>query len=312
MRPFIHTHSVRRLPARRLRRAGVAGLLAALFALPVEPAHAIWWGIDPSALTFQRYLVAEYITAAGFEDNDATDLSDARMMRERAVAAQQGNRVWPLLPEDVRLVRSSEADLTTNRNRLMRVLENPTTLQRYPHAAAKAQVAYDCWALHQQAEPNASHNLYPCENSFHSLIEALDPPAIQTAQAPVVMQDAVRYDVVTTESIMFGWDQDTLTPTAKMQLDRVRAALHDEANPVKKLVLQGFADRSGGVAYNQALSERRVRVVANYLGVDPADTLHIDLTAFGETNLPIATADGVREAGNRLTTVAIVKESVPE
>jgi OOP family OmpA-OmpF porin len=224
-------------------------------------------------------------------------------MRARAVAAQQGNRVLPLRPEEVRSVRSNTTELANGRTRLMRVLDNPTKLQQYPQTVAQAQVAYDCWALHQQAEPNASHNLYRCRD-FNALINQLDTPQ------PVVMaQDKVFYDVVIQENIMFGWDSDTLSPAAKQTLAPLHAALRDTASPTKKLALQGFADRSGSKAYNLALSQRRIAAVASYLGVEPADTVHLDLAAYGETNLPIPTADGVREPANRVAKVALVKEA---
>lgn len=293
-----------------LYHLALVGCLSSLTTL--TPAYAAWWDMGMSAPTFETYLAQEYVTAAAFEGNDNTDLSDIRTMRDRAVAVQQGNQVLPLLSTDVRPVRSTAATLEANRVRLMRVLAEPRKVEAYPQSVAQAQVAYDCWALHQQAEANASHNLYQCENKFQRLIAALDPPAPEVAMTVPTQNTQVVYDIITTEEIMFDWDKATLSTDAKAQLDILHAALRDEANPTKKLALQGFADRSGNARYNQKLSERRVQAVVTYLDVDPADTVHINLTANGETNLPITTADGVREARNRLTKVALVRESAQQ
>ncbi len=293
-------HSIRHLGS-----VGSIGLLACASYLVIQPAQAWWW--SPTSPAFEDYLAKEYVTAAGFEDNDSTDMPDATIMRGRAVAVQQGNRVLPLMPEDVRSVRLSRDVLANGRMRLMRVLDNPAKIQEYPQAVAQAQVAYDCLALHQQAEPNVSHNLYRCRD-FNTLINSLDTPAPMAVMAP----DKVLYDVVMIDDIMFDWDSAKLTPAARAKLDTLHAALRDEASPTKKLALQGFADRSGGEAYNRVLSQRRVDAVASYLGIDVADTAHVDLAAYGETNLPVPTADGVREPANRITKVAVVKEAAQE
>ena len=65
----------------------------------------------------------------------------------------------------------------------------------------------------------------------------------------------------------------------------------------------GYTDTSGSVPYNQRLSERRARHVADVLfrmGV-PAQAMAIG--GVGENNLAVPTADGVREPRNRRVTV---------
>ena len=294
-----------RLPVQALHM-GAWGLVVATSALLPMAAHAAWW--QSSSPTFSDYLAQEYVTTAGFEENNATDMHDGRVMRDRAVAVQQGYTVLPLWPSDVRLVRSTAEALAANRARLMGVLGTPAKVQSYPKQVAQAQVAFDCWALHQQAEPNASHNLYQCENRFQRLMAELDPPMAESVPEPVVDARGVRYDILIKDDIMFEWDKAVLTPKAKRQLSVLHAALRQEGQPVKRLALQGFADRSGNAAYNQKLSARRAQAVVRYLEVDPADTVHVNVASYGETNLPIPTADGVREARNRVTNVAIVKE----
>ena len=104
-------------------------------------------------------------------------------------------------------------------------------------------------------------------------------------------------------TVYFDYDKSNLTAQASTLIRE--AAGRALANDIETVVVQGNTDTSGGSAYNQALSERRARVVRDALianGV-PADRVRTE--AFGETNLAKATADGVREPLNRRSDVTI-------
>ena len=63
---------------------------------------------------------------------------------------------------------------------------------------------------------------------------------------------------------MFGFDKANLQAGAKPILDDAAAKI--KANPeIKTVVVTGHTDRIGSEKYNQKLSERRAKVVANYL-----------------------------------------------
>lgn len=259
--------------------------------------------------TFEQYLANNYSLVADMEDGDATDQLDAHVMSDRALEAYHGTRVEPLNPSQVRIVRANPEALQTGYTRLTRVLNNPQKMNENTRMVADAQVAYDCWAIHQQSEQNASHNMYRCEKNFQALINALDT-------APAVAAQPVLYDVEYTHDVYFGFDSADLTPEMRTRLDEIKqklAANNNQPNgQAKRIALQGFADRSGPATYNQALSERRVRAVASYLGITPVDAAQVDVRAFGETNLPVPTADGVREPANRVTKVMVVREKVAQ
>lgn len=258
---------------------------------------------------FNEQLGDFYHFVAELEDGDATDLSDARILHERGIAASRGNPVMPLMAEEIRIVRADPAALALGRERLVRVLNNPTIMQQQTTAVAQAQVSYDCWALHQQAEQNASHNAYRCEKNFASLIDRLD--VAEPEPAPVVAQPAPRtviYDVLSTHTVSFGWDDASLSAAERTKLDELKQSLMASGGPLKRVALKAYADRSGSEAYNQRLSERRLKAVSDYLGMTTVDMAQVDLQAYGETNLPVPTADGVREAGNRVTVFAVVQE----
>ena len=97
--------------------------------------------------------------------------------------------------------------------------------------------------------------------------------------------------------VFFDWDKSDITPEAASILDSAAAAYGNCANvPV---MLAGYADRSGGNTYNQALSERRNAAVTSYLTGRGVPSGAITSQGFGETNNRVPTADGVRELQNR-------------
>ena len=82
-----------------------------------------------------------------------------------------------------------------------------------------------------------------------------------------------------------------------------QAAAVYKAGGVVTVQITGYADTSGSVPYNQRLSERRAKHVADalyHMGV-PAQAMAIG--GVGENNLAVPTADGVREPRNRRVTV---------
>jgi outer membrane protein OmpA-like peptidoglycan-associated protein len=72
-----------------------------------------------------------------------------------------------------------------------------------------------------------------------------------------------KYDMVKSETVLFGFNKDNLTPEAKAQLDE----LAKQVNGMDRYVIevQGFTDKVGSSSYNETLSERRAQAVARYL-----------------------------------------------
>jgi outer membrane protein OmpA-like peptidoglycan-associated protein len=77
------------------------------------------------------------------------------------------------------------------------------------------------------------------------------------------MQAMNKYQNVKSESVLFGFNKDTLTDDGKAQLDE----LAKQAMGLERYVIevQGFTDKSGSTTYNESLSERRAETVARYL-----------------------------------------------
>jgi len=61
----------------------------------------------------------------------------------------------------------------------------------------------------------------------------------------------------------------------------------------------GFTDTTGARSRNEELSQQRAKVVADTLMRNGVPSSRLNTRGMGETNLKIATADGVNEARNR-------------
>ena len=71
------------------------------------------------------------------------------------------------------------------------------------------------------------------------------------------------YKLQSSVAVPFKFDEYTLTPDTKLQLDK----LADDVRPDKRffIAVEGFTDNSGARQYNEALSRRRADTVVQYL-----------------------------------------------
>ncbi|MBF0411876.1 MAG: OmpA family protein [Desulfamplus sp.] len=100
-------------------------------------------------------------------------------------------------------------------------------------------------------------------------------------------------------SMFFDTDSDVLKAGAYSEMDRVAGVLRDY--PQTRIRVEGHTDSQGSDVYNQTLSERRARSVANALtqrGVDPS---RIEVFGFGESQ-PISSNDAM----NRRVNIVII------
>ena len=103
--------------------------------------------------------------------------------------------------------------------------------------------------------------------------------------------------------VYFEFDKSDLTSDAQAVVSA--AADYAKAGNAARVVIVGYTDTSGSVAYNLKLSERRAKTVADALaglGVD-ASKLAVDWK--GKSDPAVATGDGVKEPLNRRATVDI-------
>jgi OmpA-OmpF porin, OOP family len=104
-------------------------------------------------------------------------------------------------------------------------------------------------------------------------------------------------------TVYFDYDKANLTSQASALVRE--AAARALENDIETVVVSGNTDTSGSSAYNQALSERRARVVRDALIANHVPADHIRVEAYGEGNPAKPTPDGTREPLNRRTDVVI-------
>lgn len=105
--------------------------------------------------------------------------------------------------------------------------------------------------------------------------------------------------------VYFGFDRTNLTDRARATLDDVVAEVNNMGATALSIV--GHTDRAGSVAYNQGLSERRARRVAQYLNDKGVAAGNMTLAGRSENDPAVATADGVREPLNRRVEITLSK-----
>lgn len=141
-----------------------------------------------------------------------------------------------------------------------------------------------------------------------SLAASAPVPVAEAAvavEAPVAAAPAPAPISQTSFIVYFDLENANIDDAAKLVLDQAIKTYTDNGMAAVKLV--GSADRSGSVAYNQALSERRVQAVAAYLAANGVPQNALTSNATGETAPRVPTADGVAERENRTVELTIGK-----
>jgi OOP family OmpA-OmpF porin len=122
-----------------------------------------------------------------------------------------------------------------------------------------------------------------------------------SSEAPTVASaPATRHDAY---NVYFAFDKSKLTLKGHGVVDAAVKATRGD--PTSRITLVGKADRSGTDPYNMALSERRADRVRDAMVAEGVPADRIDTQWVGEREPPVPTANGVRDAQNRVVEVAI-------
>ncbi len=142
----------------------------------------------------------------------------------------------------------------------------------------------------------------PAAPQYKDCWDGSSVPVASDCPPQLTEQQAANLDPINV-IVYFDYDKSNLTPEASNLIKE--AAARALANDVDAVVVSGHADRSGGSAYNQALSERRGSVVREALIANgiPADKIRTE--SYGEERPAKPTEDGVREPLNRRSEVTI-------
>jgi len=103
--------------------------------------------------------------------------------------------------------------------------------------------------------------------------------------ADITVSPGITTDTIRLRDIRFAFDKSQLDTMYRGFLDEIIGALAE--HPDLKLQLNGYADSKGRESYNLELSEKRARVVENYLKGKHIDPARISVDALGEKS-PVA------------------------
>jgi OOP family OmpA-OmpF porin len=265
--------------------------------------------MTPSGSTFQAMLHQGYSDLSKLE-YDEGDWNDGYGFMTKARLAAQGEDVPPELVWDWDVPAEYVDELSDSRETLgfwMRM----GAAERLPAQMAKAQVMYDCW-IQEQEENFQPDDIARCRDGYYTAIAQIDaamnwPPEVEE---PLVMPQPERRAAVEEPvlgkprfyTVFFDWDKSDITPVAQRVIDTIVEDWIDEPDTTH---LEGHADRSGSVDYNQTLSEQRVDSVISALSTQGFSETRITGFGVGETNPAVPTADGVREPRNRRVVVTV-------
>jgi OOP family OmpA-OmpF porin len=114
-------------------------------------------------------------------------------------------------------------------------------------------------------------------------------PVVEPAPAPEACKPSSETITVGAEKL-FAFDKAALKAEGKAALDEAAAKI--KANPeIKAVVVTGHTDRIGSDAYNQKLSEKRAKQVADYLVSQGVDSAIISSSGKGESE-PVVQCKG--------------------
>lgn len=139
-------------------------------------------------------------------------------------------------------------------------------------------------------------NLYEDPASYQAWL------ASQTMSGGTVPPPAPR-PLAVDRTVFFNWNEATLTPEGSAIVDGLANQARGDA--AAEIALIGKADLSGADAYNMTLSQRRAAAVRDRLVADGVAATRIETRWVGEHEPPVPTANGVREARNRVVDVTM-------
>jgi outer membrane protein OmpA-like peptidoglycan-associated protein len=269
--------------------SAAAALAACAMPADVSDVHAIAGSKATSGTPFTQALFQEYQAYTKRQTQTDVEWVDAANTARKGLRAGAGEAVLPDELSSRKVPNPAIPDLTAARARLMNYLNGGAT-ERVPAAAAKAQVAFDCW-LEQESQTNWDKT---CRTTF-----LMHEPMLKKA----VGVTEVALDGRRSFTITFALGSAQLSAEAKQTLKDVATVQMQAHAPVVSVA--GFTDTLGNADANMKLARQRADAVAaelSRLGVNPA---LISQAALGENKPVVQTKDNVAEAKNRRVEITL-------
>lgn len=266
--------------------------------------------MEPVGSAFTRYLSQEYRGYAWHEHYVAYDYADGLHFARKGIAAAHGEIVMPETLNDWDLAENHLIEMSQARALLVDVLESGGR-DLAPQKSAMAQARFDCW-VEQQEENWQATEVAGCKNEFFALLRELQAlvqpaPVEPPTPAPVPQVDTTPAHVPLEQAmfiVFFDWDKSVLSSGANDVLDAVVAEVMSR-DDVATIVVTGHTDSSGPQKYNDKLSKKRAQAVMDGLVARGLTADNVRVTARGENDLLVQTADGVREPANRRAEITL-------
>jgi outer membrane protein OmpA-like peptidoglycan-associated protein len=203
------------------------------------------------------------------------DLAAARQSLQQAEVAQQQHQPPEIVDHlaylAMRHAQAGEARVSEARARqeVARAQDdrNKILLDSRTREAQNAQAqAQNAQAQAQNAQAQAQDAQAQAEAAKNAALAAQAQLASTQQQlADLQAKKTDRGMVVTLGDVLFDTGQSSLKPGADLVMGRLATFLN--ANPQTKIMIEGHTDSRGSDAYNDELSERRARAVADALSV---------------------------------------------
>lgn len=241
--------------------------------------------------SFNACLAREYQERATSEAYVDCNWVDTATIVAKGRAAAAGETVLPWDPSTRGVLPADLPELQDARAKLLSVLDNGGRTGPRACQCAKAQRYYDGWV------EQASDNKLGVNGSWLGGQGGPVQPERVAAEKAAFYEALTACDLKAKKdwTIYFGFNKSNLTSEAQAVVQEI-SKLDD-----KSFGVVGHTDTSGSNAYNNALGERRATSVANALKANGKSTCSV--SSDGETNLAVATGDGVREPLNRRAVV---------
>lgn len=121
----------------------------------------------------------------------------------------------------------------------------------------------------------------------------------------VMQQDVKRVEVLNEYVVYFDFDKAGVRANDRAVLQQAAREINNY-NP-RRVLVAGYTDTRGSMAYNEVLSSKRADNVSNYLNDLGVSNFVVDEEALGETNLAVATADEVKKQENRRVVIQFIR-----
>jgi len=129
-----------------------------------------------------------------------------------------------------------------------------------------------------------------------------NPCAIDDEEEEVMVQNV---NVLNEYVVYFDFDRANVREGDRAIL-RQAASEITTYNP-SKVLIAGYTDTRGSMAYNNQLSAERANSVSNYLTSLGVNNFVVDQEALGETNLAVPTGDEVKAQENRRVKIQFIR-----